>query len=152
MDLGSVHQLAQLCPARVRLSFVDVLAFRDVVEGDPAVRAQARAVRPAEQRLRERKGDRVMGPGGDVQLFLGDVRARKFLVARSGLVHFPRFDLDLKLGRSQATHAAAVKRCLELEPERVARRCPRDVQAARRGLRPEVIRLTTEQERLEYEL
>lgn len=93
-----------------------------------------------------------MGPGGDVQLFLGDVGARKFLVARSGLVHFPRCDLDLRLGRGQATHAAAVKRCLELEPERMARRCPRDVQAARRGLSPEVIRLTTEQERLEYEL
>src|SRR5213592_2914510 len=102
----------------LRAGLVEVLA---------ADRAKAQALVLADDLRWEREGQRVAGPGANVELVAVDVR-RTELVAVARMVDLTGIDLERAVGAIEATHTRPAKVDRVPQPKCVARGHPRNVE------------------------
>ena len=143
---GGLSQLSKLRPTRVGRRLVVVRGRIGVIEGDPADRTQAPAIRTAQELEGKRESEGIVRPGAQIQLIAVDVRAAQLLVLRCGLLHLARVDLDRHVGVGQAAHARPGDVSDEPQSNGVARRGARDVQARGDGIAGDHVPLSAQLE------
>src|SRR6185503_15498946 len=149
--LELLFELGQGGPARVRLGLA--VLVRLVVEVLAADRAEAGAVGPAEDLVRQLERDRVARPGREVELVVLDVdRPQLLVVARARRLVLARRDGHLEHGVLEAAEARAMQSRVEAQLEDRARRGARDRQLRRHRARHRQVALPAELERLELDL
>src|SRR2546428_516995 len=84
-------ELGELGPSRVRLALVGVFRARRVEIG-AADRAQPRALLAAQDLLGKREGQRVAGPGMEIERVMLDIRRAQLVPLRTRLGNLPGVD------------------------------------------------------------
>ena len=110
------------------------------------------AVVAAEDLVGQRQGDRVARPGGQVELVVVEVLGALVVRLRLRRLVLAQSELQRKLGVLQAAEARALERDVERELEDGAARRARHRELRRRRIRPRLVRLSPEDERLELDL
>src|SRR5829696_9193885 len=151
MMLQLLSELAQDGPAGVRLDFVVRVPLD--VQVLPAHGAEAGAVRPAEDLVRQPEDERVSRPGRQIEPVVRHVR-RTQLVRAAGArrLVLARVDLFFDHRLRQAAEAGPVQAADEPQPEDRARARARDRELGGDAFRNWDVALAAEAERLEVDL
>lgn len=104
-----------------------MIGWVDVIQRDPAIGTQSGAVPPADNLGRQRQGDGVVRPIGQLQLPGADIRAVQLLVVSGGLVNLPNVDRDLQPRGLQTAHARSRERCSEHQAQCESGNGPRNL-------------------------
>src|SRR5207248_5178086 len=150
---GRTSFLAQLIedgPARVG-ALLHVLVRLDI-EVLATDGTEAGAIGPAEDLVRQRKGDRVVRPRREVDSVVREVLRPLVVALRLRRLVLAQPELERQLSVLQATEAGALERDVERELEDGAARgtCHREL--GRRGIRLRLVALAPEQKRLDFDL
>src|SRR5919201_3935302 len=149
--LEQVAQLRERGPAGVGLRLAVVV--RLLVQILAADRAEARAVGPAQDIVRQREADQVPRPGGQVEPVLVEIRvAELFGLARTRRLVLPPREIELEQGIGEAAETRPVETRVEAELEHRAGARTRDRNLRRDRVRHRDVALAAELERLEREL
>lgn len=90
----------------------------DVVEVDPAIRADSGTVRTTEKLLGEPQRDRVVEPPSKVEKAVVHIGALELRITSAGMVDLPALDRDPQGRRLQTPHAGPDDRHLGEQPQR----------------------------------
>src|SRR6478609_116319 len=143
-------QLAELFPARVD-AFLDVLV-RLGVEILAADRTEACAVGAAEDLLGQREGDCVPRPSREIQAIVLQILRPLLLALGLRRLVFAEAERERKLGVGEAAEARPLERDVECELEHRAARRAGHRELGGCGIRPRLVGLAAEDERLQLDL